>query len=69
MVQEASAGSLVVPQIDPSVPQPVFQSQRRPLLTLTNSPVLYDFYVGDPISRLLMVGSTPSGSVDEHELV
>ena len=26
---------------------------------LTNPPVLYDFYVGVPISRLLTVGSTP----------
>ena len=40
----------LVPQIDPSVPQPVVQSRRRPLL----SPYLC---VGVPISCLLTVGN------------
>ena len=32
LLETSSEGSLVVPQIDPSVPQPVVQSRRRPLL-------------------------------------
>ena len=32
LLETSSEGSLVVPQIDPSVPQPVVQSRRRPLI-------------------------------------
>ena len=66
--ETSSEGSLVVPQIDPSVPLPVVQSRRRPLLgpspgwkrLLALSHLRhYDFCAADPISRWETVGSTP----------
>ena len=56
-------GTLLVLCSAPSVSQSVFIktiSFHKTLSTmLTNPPVPYDFYVGDPISRLLTVGSMP----------